>query len=360
MLDIKIKKLLPEFHLAVSFSLEHEILAIVGPSGCGKTMTLKCITGLFQPDEGKIMLDEKVLFDSQAGINLAPRQREVGFVFQNYALFPHMNVFDNIAFGIRRLGKDEIKNRVSRLLLKMRLEKFEQRYPGQLSGGQQQRVALARALAPEPRVLLLDEPFSALDSIVKEKLEEELLELQNFYDGHVILVTHNLAEAYKLSARIAVYEAGKILQWGEKRTIIDQPANRSVAHLTGVKNIFDGVIKEVSPAGALVYIAELNAQFQVSKTAAAKAEKGQQVCVGIRPEYVKLVAGSGENTMCAELTGRVDEIAACTCHFIPVSTTEGGKSRLEAQIPHEQLDRLASKEQCYLKLPPDHLFIMEA
>ncbi|MDD3023645.1 MAG: ABC transporter ATP-binding protein, partial [Syntrophomonadaceae bacterium] len=232
MLDIKIKKSLPEFRLDVSFSVEHEILAIVGPSGCGKTMTLKCIAGLFPPDEGLIALNKKVLFDSRTGINLASRQREVGFVFQNYALFPHMNVFDNVAFGIHQLnqfGNKVIRERVSNLMHKMHLGKYEKRYPGQLSGGQQQRVAIARALVTEPQVLLLDEPFSALDSIVKESLQDELLDLQKYFAGHVILVTHNLAEAYKLSSRIAVYDAGRILQWDDKKAIIDQPANAGVA-----------------------------------------------------------------------------------------------------------------------------------
>ncbi|MEN6350011.1 MAG: ABC transporter ATP-binding protein [Syntrophomonas sp.] len=360
MLDITIRKLLPEFSLSVSFNVEHEILAIVGPSGCGKTMTLKCIAGLFQPDEGKVVLDEKVLFDSSSGLSLAPRQREVGFVFQNYALFPHMNVFDNIAFGIRELGKDEIRRRVSNLLKKMRLENFAKRYPGQLSGGQQQRVALARALAPEPRVLLLDEPFSALDSIVKERLEEELLDLQNFFDGHVILVTHDLSEAYKLSTKIAVYEDGKILQWGEKQTIINQPRNRSVAHLTGVKNIFDGVIEEVSPAGILVNIAQLGGRFRANKTSAAKAVIGQQVCVGIRPECIKLVEKSDENTLPAVATGSIDEITSCVMHLIPAGGAKNVHSMLEAKIAHQQLNGPVAGEGYFVKLPPEHLFIMEA
>ena len=139
--------------------MDQEIMAILGPSGCGKTMTLKCIAGLMTPDQGKIILNEQALFDSQQGINLPARERNIGFLFQNYALFPHLTVHENIAFGIKSLPAAQRNERVQQLLSKVRMERFGHRYPAQLSGGQQQRVALARALAPEPEVLLLDEPF---------------------------------------------------------------------------------------------------------------------------------------------------------------------------------------------------------
>jgi molybdate transport system ATP-binding protein len=178
--EVNIKRKLPGFTLDVSFCANQEILAILGPSGSGKTMTLQCIAGLTEPDEGYIKLNDKILFNSISKINLTPQMRKVGFVFQNYALFPHISVYDNIAFGIRHLPKSEIKERIFNLLNKMNINELAYRYPKQLSGGQQQRVALARAIAPEPDILLLDEPFSALDTQVKERLEIELLSLQIF------------------------------------------------------------------------------------------------------------------------------------------------------------------------------------
>ena len=171
MLEVNIKRSLPGFTLSVNFSINQEILAILGPSGSGKTMTLQCIAGLLRPDEGLIKLNNKTLLDTRNHVSLKPRARGVGFVFQNYALFPHYTVEDNIAYGMSQLPKDYVKTRVGELMDKMHLTGLGHRFPRQLSAGQQQRVALARAIAPEPELLLLDEPFSALDSQVKERLE---------------------------------------------------------------------------------------------------------------------------------------------------------------------------------------------
>ncbi|MEN6326153.1 MAG: ABC transporter ATP-binding protein [Syntrophomonas sp.] len=357
MLDIKLKKSLRDFNLDVSFSVAHEILAIVGPSGCGKTMTLKCIAGLCQPDEGQVALDNTMLFDSKNKVNLPPRQREVGFVFQNYALFPHMNVADNIAFGIRHLNKEEVGERVNALLQKMHLGEYGQRYPGNLSGGQQQRVAIARALAMEPKVLLLDEPFSALDSIVKESLQDELLELQNFFAGHVILVTHNLAEAYKLSSKIAVYEAGQVLQWGDKQAVIERPANTRVARLTGMKNIFNAVVKEPGDQYVMVYISELDGLFRINNQNPSPLLKGQQIGVGIRPENIRIAGGPGENTLAARLSRMHDEISARVCYFSPVRTG-AMQPQLEARVPRPGDEELKIGENYCLYLPPQNFFLI--
>ena len=188
MLKARIKRALPGFDLEVDFTLNRELLVVLGPSGSGKTMTLQCIAGLTRPDEGRIELNGQVLFDSASGINLPPQKRLVGFVFQNYALFPHMTVSENVAYSIRQLPASEVKEKVDRLLNIMNVSPLAGRYPKQLSAGQQQRVAIARALAPDPDVLLLDEPFSALDSQLKERLELELLELQSEYRGSMLLV----------------------------------------------------------------------------------------------------------------------------------------------------------------------------
>ncbi|HAS28470.1 MAG TPA: hypothetical protein DCR59_04855, partial [Dehalococcoidia bacterium] len=169
MLKIEAKKELPGFNLDVRLTAESGILAILGPSGSGKTMTLQSVAGLMKPDKGYVEVNGRVLFDSENKINLPVQKRKVGFVFQHYALFPHLNVWDNIAYGLKDVPKDEIRVKIKQLLENMNINGLEGRYPRQLSAGQQQRVAIARALAPEPDVLLLDEPFSALDPILKER-----------------------------------------------------------------------------------------------------------------------------------------------------------------------------------------------
>ncbi|MGS0765857.1 sulfate/molybdate ABC transporter ATP-binding protein [Syntrophomonas curvata] len=313
MLDIAIRKTLPEFKLDVAFRVDQEIMAILGPSGCGKTMTLKCIAGLMLPDQGSIKLNQRVLFDSERGINLPARERKIGFLFQNYALFPHLTVFDNIAFGIRHLPASERRARVEQLLPRMRLELLAHRYPSELSGGQQQRVALARALAAEPEVLLLDEPFSALDTIVKQRLEEELLEIQDYYRGHVLFVTHNLAEAYRLSSKMAVYEAGAILQWGNRQSVIECPASRKVARLTGMENIFNARISQIQ--GNRVQLTIAGGDVTVYPKDPGKIKLNQTVSAAIRPEYVRLAADEGENCLSARLIDCKEELSFFSYRF---------------------------------------------
>lgn len=356
MLDIQIKKSLPGFNLEVSFNVDREILAILGPSGCGKTMTLKCVAGLMEADEGRISLDDKVFFDSHSRVNLKSQERNVGFVFQNYALFPHMNVFKNIAFGIRSLTQEEIKEKVNLWMQKMRLNGLEKRFPGQLSAGQQQRVALARALVSEPDVLLLDEPFSALDSIVKERLEEELLQLHEFFPGQVLFVTHNLAEAYKLSSKIAVFEAGCLVQYGAKETVINNPSNRTAARLTGVKNILPAVIQKVEEARVHMELGDSKIQLKVGKEAGREWEIGQAVNLGIRSEYIQVKQPSSENTFMVMVEEIMEEISSYTVRCSLPYTAE--KQLLEARIPRSSAINLIKGDSCQIYLPADKLFIM--
>ena len=264
MLKVEINRTLPGFKLDVALSVNGEVLGILGPSGSGKTMTLLCIAGLIHPDSGFIQLNDRVLFDSSKKLNLQPKDRNVGFVFQNYALFPHLSAGKNIAYGIRHQPKDEVDRRVQLLIENMGLHGLQNRYPSELSAGQQQRVAVARALAPEPDILLLDEPFSALDSLTKEQLEMQILDLRQFYKGHIILVTHDLAEAYRLSSRIAVYDAGKIAQCDLKEKIISSPVNRTVARITRFRNFMDGVITGITDKQVTVSVPVLGAGLIVA------------------------------------------------------------------------------------------------
>lgn len=204
-LYVDIEKHFPEFHLKTSFEAGNEILSILGASGCGKSLTLKCIAGIETPDRGRIVLDGRVLFDSQKRINLPVRDRKVGYLFHTYALFPHMTVRENIACGLTSRDRSIADSWIE----KFYLSDLEDHYPSQLSGGQQQRTALARMLASRPSLIMLDEPFSALDDYLKWQLEQELMHIIRDFPGTALFVSHNRAEVYRMSDRIAVMGNGR-------------------------------------------------------------------------------------------------------------------------------------------------------
>ena len=237
LLKVDIQKKLKEFDLKVDFELKKGRLGILGPSGCGKSMTLKSIAGIVTPDNGVVSLtdnEETIYFDSDKKINLKPQKRNVGYLFQNYALFPNMTVEENIGIG---LSKDDDEKIVSEMIKRFRLDGLEKRYPRQLSGGQQQRVALARILAYNPNVILLDEPFSAMDTFLKEQLRIELLNSLKDFDGFSIMVTHNRDEAFQFCDELIVLDKGKIIAKGDTYEIFENPKRVQVARLTGCKNI---------------------------------------------------------------------------------------------------------------------------
>ncbi len=234
-LKVKIKKQLNAFTLDVDFNVENEIFAILGASGCGKSMTLKCIAGVETPDSGYIELDGQVLFDSEKNINLSPRKRHSGYLFQNYALFPNMTVFENIAFVVS--GSKENKSKTAEeYIQRFHLQGLESIYPANLSGGQQQRVAFARILAAQSRLLMLDEPFSALDSYLKWQLELELGDLLEKYKKTTLFISHNRDEVYRLCNHVAVMSNGHIETVSDKYGIFDDPQTLTAAVLTGCKN----------------------------------------------------------------------------------------------------------------------------
>lgn len=242
-LSIDISKKFKGFALEVKFNSFNERMGLLGASGCGKSMTLKCIAGIEKPDKGQIVLNDRILFDSEKRINLTPRERKVGYLFQNYALFPTMTVEDNISCGLKG-GKTQKKERINQMIELLHLKDLERRYPAQLSGGQQQRVALARIFAYEPDVLMLDEPFSALDTYLKESLQQDLLETLDKYKGDILLVSHNRDEVYNLCHKIAIMENGSISLTGDTKEIFLNPKKLVAARLTGCKNI--SRIKKIS------------------------------------------------------------------------------------------------------------------
>jgi len=233
-----IHKRLGDFRLDAEFEADEGITCLLGASGCGKSYTLKCIAGIERPDYGHIELDGVVLFDSKKHINLPPQKRRVGYLFQNYALFPNMTVRQNILCGLHRESdRTRREKRLREMLSLMQLEGLENHKPAQLSGGQQQRVALGRILVSEPRMLMLDEPFSALDAHLRDALKVELRDMLLRYGREVLMVTHSREEAYNMSSRIAVMDAGRLLDMKPTKELFADPGSIAAAVLTGCKNI---------------------------------------------------------------------------------------------------------------------------
>jgi len=283
----------------VSLSIRsNEFFTLLGPSGCGKTTLLRMIAGFEHPSEGQILLGGQDIG------TLPPFARPVNTVFQNYALFPHLTVAGNIAFGLEmlRVPRAEIDETVGRMLRLVRMEAMRSRRPSEISGGQQQRVALARALAPHPKILLLDEPLSALDLKLRKEMQIELKRLQSETGITFVFVTHDQEEALTMSDRIAVMSEGKVLQVGSPHDIYDRPANRFVASFIGETNFLEGAVESVTPAGAAVRLA--GGALIVAGAPSGGLPSGRTTVV-IRPEHIDLVAAGGPATLTAKVEASV-------------------------------------------------------
>jgi molybdate transport system ATP-binding protein len=219
-LEVRMRTRVGDFRLDAAFQAPEGITALFGPSGAGKSLTLRCIAGLTLPTHGRVVVNGSVLLDREAGVDLPPRERRLGYLFQHHALFPHLDVAGNVAFGLHRLARPRRVARVRELLTLVGLEGFEGRRPGELSGGEQQRVALARALAPEPRLLLLDEPFSALDMEIRLRLLDELKALHRRTGVPMLLVTHELEEVRRLAHWVVRYRKGSVVEEGPTATLL--------------------------------------------------------------------------------------------------------------------------------------------
>ena len=294
----------------ISFTAdEGQIVTLLGPSGCGKTTILRCIAGLEAPTMGRIVIGEKVVHDGATGRAVPVEERAIGMVFQSYAIWPHLNVFDNVAFALKIGGKQEKKTeslraKVLEVLQSVGMEGFEKRYPSELSGGQQQRVVLARALVYRPRLLLLDEPLANLDAKLREAMRLELRDVQQRYGLTTIYVTHDQAEAMALSDQVIVLRAGKILSQGTPREIFTRPKHPFVAEFLGVSNRIEGRIAEARTDNLVKVIIEGMDQ-PIAVIGEGNVE--DQVLVAIRPSDVELhrnIASSQENT----LPGRIARV----------------------------------------------------
>ncbi len=285
-LRVEIEKRLGNFTLQAEFETREQTLALLGASGCGKSVTLKCIAGIMTPDKGRIELDGEVLFDAEKGINLPPQKRRVGYLFQQYALFPNMTVVQNIRCGIRARGAER-ERLVREQMRRFQLEGLEKSYPAQLSGGQQQRVALARILAGEPKAILLDEPFSALDSYLKWSLEAELTQMLANFTGPLVWVSHDLGECWRNCRTVCVLEQGRTGPVTDLETLVHRPATVEQARLAGCRNIYP---VRLTPGGLRV------PGWEASLPLPDSAEAGSML--GIPAEAVRVGCGGTPWTVC--------------------------------------------------------------
>ncbi|KAB2940046.1 MAG: ABC transporter ATP-binding protein [Hyphomicrobium sp.] len=263
-----------------------ELLALIGPSGSGKSTVLRCIAGLYHPQAGRIVADSETWLDTDAGIDLSPQARSVGLVFQDYALFPHLSALDNVRLAMLRFTEPARSRLAAGLLARVHLKGLEARRPDQLSGGERQRVALARALARDPKVLLLDEPFSAVDRMTREALKEELAALHRSLDVPIVLVTHDLEEAQALADRICVLHGGKTLQIGAPDEVRLRPADARVARLMGQANLVPATVQDAGHIRCGPHT------LAVASTNGARA--GDRVSALLPPDCISLVASDAE------------------------------------------------------------------
>lgn len=339
--------------LQSSFKVKNGVLGILGSSGCGKSMTLKCIAGLYSPDKGSIKLNEKVLFSSDSRINIPSRSRNIGYVFQNYALFPHLTVSKNISYGIKHLEKELRNKKVSEMIGRMQLAGLENHYPSQLSGGQQQRTALARTLITEPDLLLLDEPFSALDSHIKYLLEKELINIikHNFH-GIVLLVTHNIEEAYRICDNIMIIDRGKNIQMGAKEEVIQTPVNLTAARITGCKNFVEVEVLEQKDDCYILRSKEL--VFKAIKT---NVTSSKYMVAGIRANHIKLSPSNSnkENIFECDVIEKIDGVFSNTI----IVNCGGCILRIETAKSLSPHIAVCDCEKMKIHIPSEKVFVME-
>jgi ABC-type sulfate/molybdate transport systems ATPase subunit len=361
-LEVAIEKKMSGFQLAVEFTADGAPLGLLGPSGSGKTMTLRAIAGLDAPDRGRIVLHGHVLFDSEKRINVPARERRIGMLFQSYALFPHLTVAENIGFGLRHLTAPEWDRRVELQLAAARLDGLAGRFPATLSGGEQQRVALARALAVQPDALLLDEPFSALDTHLRSALERQLRDTLGSYRGSTLFVSHNLEEAYRVCEDLVVLEGGAVAARGPKEEIFRHPPTLEVARLTGCKNFSrarraaDGMVE------ALDWGCALRVTQEFSKTPGHVAIRAHHI--RIRPPAglaaVTLPKEIRENVFPCWLAAMTETPFRVTLDLqIGVPPANSVKFQVQAEVFKQEWEAFRNLPQPWqVELAPERLFLL--
>jgi molybdate transport system ATP-binding protein len=363
-LEATIQKRLGEFTLDVGFAAPAGVTALFGPSGSGKTQTLRCIAGLARPDAGRISVGGRLLFESQRGIDVPVRDRRIGYVFQQYALFPHLDVAGNVAYGIHGEARDRRDSRVAELLDLVGLGGYQRRYPRELSGGQQQRVALARAMAVKPELLLLDEPFAALDAEIREQLRGDLDRLHRRLGLPVILVTHDRADVYALADRVIVYGGGRVLQVGTREEVFRRPSTAEVARLTGTPNLLP--VRVLRACGDHIIVQCGDQELVV---AAGTFVPGDHALAVIRPEVIQIVredrapsAAVGQNQLVGDIVERIPQGYTYRLRFQPrASLGVGGLVIVLPSLAYERLGLGIDKPRLVAIAPAEvHLIPREA
>jgi molybdate transport system ATP-binding protein len=341
---VEITKRLPGFTLDVAWTAGDGVAVLFGPSGAGKTLTLQCLAGLIHPDAGRVVVDDRVLFDAAAGVNLPPQQRRVGYVFQGYALFPHLTVAENVGFGLRDRPRAVRDTRVADVIARLDLGGLERRRPSELSGGQRQRVALGRALAIDPALLLLDEPLSALDAPLRRALRDELRSILSGWGTAAVVVTHDFTEAYRLADRIIVYESGRVIQAAPRAELLWQPASEAVARVMGLRNVLHGTVVKAMPDRIQIAWRGHTLEAVNSPTHSYLPQPESPIAFFIRPEYVRLVrkdrsapdAAHHMNLMRGTVAGEADfgTVWSLRMRLDATGAPAQGDFDLEVEVPH--------------------------
>ncbi len=349
-LAVTIDLMIENFHLQANFQAQDEIIAIFGPSGAGKSTILRAIAGLVTPQQGIIRLGEQTLFNAQQKINLPPQKRNLGYVPQNYALFPHLSVAENIAYGVPRHPRHANRQRTRELLELMQLTAFANRRPDELSGGQQQRVALARALAPQPAILLMDEPLAALEDSLRQKLRAELRAIPQRFHVPVLLVTHSLSEANSLASQLVILDQGQMCQAGPKDEIMQRPITPAAARIVGMSNIL--------PIHAVRENFLQWGEYRLTVSPAPQQEQAHAaLVVGIRPEAIRLLNADPARTNSFPVQLLDDEDFGHE-HRLTVRIPQQ-QPDLEIRIPAPELTRLGLRpgDKGYIQIDPASIHI---
>lgn len=347
--SIDIEKDFKGFSLRVKYDSTCATMGILGASGSGKSITLRCIAGIETPDRGRIVVNGRTIFDSDQKINLKPQQRRIGYLFQNYALFPTMTVKENIACGYRGKDKQERDKKVQDYITRYHLEGLEDHLPSQLSGGQQQRVALARMMTGEPEMILLDEPFSALDGYLKDVLQRDMQTFLKDYPGDMLLVTHSRDEAFRFCDQLILLKDGKTLTIGNTRQIFEDPGLIEAARLTGCKNYSAAERIDSHHIFAADWGISLRTVQQVPTDIS---------WVGIRGHWLKPREEDGENCMPVKVTEYIETTFEHQCLVQNPRLKDGGS--LWWMRPKNSFEEDPGKNlPAYLYLPPEHLMLLK-
>lgn len=355
-LSVDIRKKLGNFQMEVSFETENGVTGLLGASGCGKSLTLRCIAGVERPDDGRIVLDGVTLFDSAARVNLPPQKRQVGLMFQNYALFPNMTVEQNILAGLCR-EKDRRKKQeaVRAAIRQFSLEGLERRRPDKLSGGQQQRVALARILVAKPKLLMLDEPFSALDHYLKWELELELMERLRDFSGAVLFVSHSRGEVYRLCSRACVMDNGKSQPVVPVKELFGAPGTRAAALLSGCKNVSAARRKSAYEVEAIDWGCSFRCGEEVPE---------QLTAVGVHAHGFRRSAPDAENALLCEVVRVVRDVFSVILMLRPISAgaqspEDVHRRMIRVEWSYEETGAVAEGDVLWICTAPENILLLK-